>query len=623
MDSTPLPPHATRQQTARFRRILTGYFGQLEPGVLEEILAQCEWRECEGGDTLFRQGDPGDAAYFVISGRLRAIRTAPDGLRHVLGDIKPGETVGEIAVLSDDVRGATVLATRDSVVVRISTDRLQQWFMQYPQLLLQTAKLVIRRNRSQQVRRRRVDQVSNITILPLSPHIDLTRFRVELAHGMAACGKTVLLDPAIVDQELGSPGVAFVGKENPDRYRHLSAWLDKLESRNDYVVYLANPCDDAWTQRCLRQADRVLLLADAADSAMPPDFEKALMNGNDGGHRLQADTQLMLWHDPETLMPVGTARWLDARPWVREVIHVRRSTPRHMARLARLLTGNAVGLVLGSGGARGLAAVGIIRALEEAGIPVDRVGGTSIGAIMAAGVALDHPVERLADKVRHSFRQNPTHLNDLSPLPILSVFQGKRLNTLLQSVFPDHLHIEDLWINFYCISSDMATNGEVVHRRGSLWKAVRASAALPGIFPVVRLGDGLHVDGAFMNSLPVDVMADMAVKKILAVDFSWLPGSKPEFDDIPGPVDFLMDRFLNGRQRLYRVPTLLSSIVQSSLLASSQRSELARAEADVLFSPDLRRFELLGWNFFDALVKIGHEHAREVLARAEEKITPP
>ena len=208
-----------------------------------------------------------------------------------------------------------MLATRDSVVVRISTDRLQQWFMQYPQLLLQTAKLVIRRNRSQQVRRRRVEQVSNITILPLSPHIDLTRFRGELANGMAACGKTVLLDPAIVDHELGSPGVAFVGKENPDRYRHLSAWLDKLESRNDFVVYLANPGDDAWTQRCLRQADRVLLLADAADSALPPDFETALMNGSDNGHRLQADTQLMLWHNPDTLMPVGTARWLDARPW--------------------------------------------------------------------------------------------------------------------------------------------------------------------------------------------------------------------------------------------------------------------------------------------------------------------
>jgi len=192
---------------------------------------------------------------------------------------------------------------------------------------------------------------------------------------------------------------------------------------------------------------------------------------------------------------------------------------------------------------------------------------------MAAGVALDHPVERLAAKVKHSFRQNPTHVNDLSPLPILSIYQGKRINTLLQSVFPDTLNIEDLWINFFCITSDMACNGEVVHTRGPLWKAVRASASLPGIFPLVRLGDGLHVDGAFLNSLPVDVMADLGAKKILAVDFSWLPPATPDFDDVPGPLDFLKERFLRREPRRYPVPTLLSGLVQSSLLASSRRNQ--------------------------------------------------
>jgi NTE family protein len=611
MDSpAPLPDYRQRQMR-RFRRILTGYFGRQEPAVLEGIVQACEWRELEGGETLFHQGDPGDAAYFLIAGRLRAVRTAADGSRRQLGDIRPGETAGEVAVLSDDVRGATVLAARDSVVVRIPTERLQAWFLQYPQLLLKTAKLIIARTR-QDPGHRRVEHIRNLTLLPLSPHLDLTRFRIELEAALQPLGAVRFLDASGVDRALGEPGIAQVERDRPERYRQLSAWLDSLENRYDHLIYVANPTDDAWTQRCLRQADRILLLADADSSARPPDFESRLMG--DAAARLRNDTLLVLWHREDTLIPQGTGRWLDQRPWVREAVHVRRRTPRHQQRLARLATGNAIGLVLGSGGARGLAAVGIIRALEEAGIPIDRVGGTSIGAIMAAGVALDHPVDRLADKVRHSFNQNPTHLNDLSPLPILSVFQGKRLNGLLQSVFPESLNIEDLWLNFFCISSDMASNGEVVHTRGALWRAVRASAALPGIFPMVRLGDGLHVDGAFMNALPVDVMAELGAKKILAVDFSWLPGSKPEFADIPGPVDFLMDRFLNGRQHMYRVPTLLSSIVQSSLLASSQRSLQARAEADVLFSPDLRRFELLGWNFFDALVAIGHDHAREVLA---------
>lgn len=619
MDSAPpSPPPVPARQTDRFRRILTGYFGDIAPELLDGILAEGEWREYEGGERLFTQGDPGDAAYFLISGRLRAYRELPDGGRETLGDILPGETVGEIAVLADDVRGATVLATRDSVAVRMPTERLHVWFLQYPHLLLQTARLVIRRTRSVLTGRRRPTQIRNLTLVPLSPRFDLTRFRQEFLPGLTRCGRALTLDPPTVDARLDTPGIARVGREDPERYRLLSAWLDEQESTHDYVVYLADADNDAWTQRCLRQADRIVLLADPADDPLPHAFEQTLVRELTG--HVFADIQLALWHPSDTLLPSGTARWLTPRPWVREAIHVRRGEPRHMERLARLATGNAVGLVLGSGGARGLSAIGVIRALEEAGVPVDRVGGTSIGAIMAAAVALDHPVDRLTAQVKDSFRQNPTHPNDLSPLPILSIYRGKRLNGLLQSVFPASLDIEDLWLNFFCVTSDMAGNREVVHTRGALWRAIRASASLPGIFPLVRLGDGLHVDGAFLNALPVDVMAAAGARKILAVDFSWLPPTTPDFDEVPGPLDFLKEKLIPARRTRYPVPTLLSGLVQSSLLASSQRSLQARAEADVLFSPDLQRFELLGWHFFDALVRIGYEHAREVLAREGAKL---
>lgn len=620
MDSSPVSQANSSQQTDLFRRFLTNYFGALDEQVLNEILSQCEWLELEGGDLLFAQGDPGDAAYFLISGRLRAICMAHDGSRQTLGDIKPGETVGEIAVLSDDVRGATVVATRDSVVVRIATDRLQHWFMQYPRLLLQTAKLVIKRSRIAPVRQRQLRHISNITVLPLSATMDMPLFCRELATALTHCGKALLLDPELVDTSLQESGIAFVDKRDATRYRRLSAWLDTLEAENDYVVYIANPDNDLWTQRCLRQADRVLLLANAADDCQPPRFESRLMN--DTARRLNGDNRLLLWHAPQTLRPEGTAAWLEARPWLQEVVHVRQGEPRHMQRLARIITGNAIGLVLGSGGARGLAAVGVIQALAEAGIPVDRVGGASIGAIMAAGVALDESAATLAEKVRHSFRQNPTTFLDLNVLPVLSIFQGKHLNRLLQSVFPATMNIEDLWINFFCITSDMTTNNEVVHSRGSLWRAVRASAALPGVFPMVRLGDGLHVDGAYMNALPVDVMAGLGARRIMAVDFSYLPNNKPDFDEIPGALTFLLDKFFNGGQRRFQMPTLLSGFIQSSLLASSAKNLRARIDADVLFSPEVGRYDLLAWSLFDALVSIGLRHARQVLAANQVELMP-
>lgn len=620
MDSSSTTHVSSSQQSALFRRFLTNYFGVLDEQVFDEILSQCQWLELEGGDTLFSQGDIGDAAYFLISGRLCAIRLAHDGSRQHLGDIKPGETVGEIAVLSDDVRGATVLATRDSVVVRIATANLHSLFMHYPQLLLQTAKLIIKRTQPSNNRKQQLRHISNITVLPLSKNINTAKFRRDFMAAVARCGKTVLLDPQIIDEQLQETGIAFVDKHDSVRYRRLSAWLDTLEEQNDYVIYLANTEDDAWTHRCLRQADRVLLLANATDQSFPSLLEQKVIQ--EASKKARSDNYLVLWHQPQTIMPSGTKDWLQPRTWIKEVIHVRQDEQRHMERLARITTGNAIGLVLGSGGARGLAAVGVIRALEEAGIPIDRVGGTSIGAIMAAGVALDHPVSLLAEKVRASFRQNPTTFFDLNILPILSIFQGKQLNRLLQLVFPQTMNIEDLWLNFFCITSDMSSNEEIVHSRGSLWQAVRASAALPGVFPMVLLGEGLHVDGAFMNALPVDVMASFGAKRILAVDFSYLPNSKPDFDNMPSSVTFLLDKFFNNGRRRYLVPTLLSGFIQSSLMASSQKNMQSRADADVLFSPEVGRYDLLAWSLFDDLVSIGLRHARSVLANVELKLLP-
>jgi NTE family protein len=620
MDSSPISHVTSSQQSALFRRFLSNYFGTLDEQIMDEVSSQCQWLELEGGDTLFSQGDIGDAAYFLISGRLCAIRIAHDGTRQYLGDIRPSETVGEIAVLSDDVRGATVLATRDSVVVRISTENLQSWFMQYPQLLLQTAKLIIKRTRPTNARNRQLRHISNITVLPLSKNINMAKFRRDFMAAMARCGNVLLLDPHIVDEQLQETGIAFVDKHDPERYRRLSAWLDTLEEQHDYVIYLANTEDDEWTQRCLRQSDRVLLLANATDNSFPSLLEQKLLN--EAAKKARSDNYLVLWHPPETIMPNGTQHWLQPRTWIKEAIHVRQDEQRHMERLARIVTGNAIGLVLGSGGARGVAAVGVIQALEEASIPIDRVGGTSIGAIMAAGVALDYPASLLAEKVRTSFRQNPTTFLDLNILPILSIFQGKQLNRLLQLVFPQTMNVEDLWINFFCITSDMSSNEEIVHSRGSLWQAVRASAALPGVFPMVLLGKGLHVDGAFMNALPVDVMASLGAKKILAVDFSYLPNSKPDFDDMPSSIAFLLDKFFNNGRRRYLVPTLLSGFIQSSLMASSQKNMQSRADADVLFSPEVGRYDLLAWSLFDDLVSIGLRHARLVLANIELKLLP-
>ena len=596
----------------QLRVMLTRLLGPLAADAFEHLLAQFDWIEYDGGEQLFAQGDPPDAAYFLVAGRLRALRQESSGQWRLLGDIRPGETVGEVAVLSESVRTASVIAARDSIVVRIAAACLREWFIAYPPLLLNTARLVINRANRGYSANRRDAQVSHIAVVALTPQVDLAHFRQHLQRALTVYGTTLMLDASEVDAKLGVPGIANADKDSPHRYWKLSDWLAEQSERFTYVIYIADRDNDAWSQRCVRQADRLLLLADARDDCTPSSYERAL--AEPASQRLIANTFLALLHPAETRRPSDTRRWLQPRPWVSEPLHVRDDDDSHMARLARLLTGHAIGLVLGSGGARGLAHVGIYRALRERGIAVDRIGGTSIGAVLGACIASDWDADELERHSRSAFGQNPTTWRDLNWLPILSLFRGQRLRRLLNWSFPDEMAIEDLWLPFFCVSSDIAANREVVHTRGPLARCVRASAALPGVFPVVRLNDGLHVDGAFMNALPVDVMGRLGVAKIIAVDLGFQLRTELDFDEVPGSFAYLLDRFWRGKKRRYRVPTLVSIIIQSSLLASEAKDAQARRDADLLFSPDVRRFELINWAACDKLIAIGYQHAREVLA---------
>ena len=606
----PLEFQPSPHQRTALRDIFLTRFGALSDAALEALEAQCQWTLCEGGTVLFECGDPGDAAYFVVSGRLRAVSVADDGKRKVLGDIEAGETVGEVAVLSATSRSATVMAARDSVLVRVGADSLNAWFMQFPKLLLEVTRLILKRSERGQKKNRRDDHVTNIAFVCIGTQLDMHEFKARLSKAMAPYGKCLVLDRETVDQLTAAPGMAGA-IQTAEANSALALWLDAQEAAHDFVLYIDRRDAQAWTARCLRRADRVVLLADPRDDSAPSDFESSEIEAT--SQRLIANTFLAMLHPPETVAPRGTATWLGARPWVSEAIHVRQGDAAHMSRLVRMVTGNAIGLVLGSGGARGLSQAGIFRALCEAGIPIDRVGGTSIGAVMSAGIASDWSAEEVVRGTRESFGQNPTNLRDMSMPPLISFFSGKRLYRLLDAYFAPPLAIEDLWINYFCVSCDISSNTQAVHTRGPLRQAICASVALPGVFPPVRVGDGLHVDGAFMNALPVDIMGGLGVNKIIAIDLGNPHKRQLEFAETPAPFEFFYNKYFRRKKRKYAVPSLTAAILQSALLASEAKDVQARIDTDLLFNPQVRKFGIMEWTSCAALIDLGYQHARELL----------
>ena len=307
---------------------------------------------------------------------------------------------------------------------------------------------------------------------------------------------------------MGTPGISRISREAPNNIR-VSAWLNLQEELSDFLILVADPDPSHWTRRCLAQADQVLILADAKGSPVPGPVEKTMADGP----FKSLSRILVLLHPDGSRPPARTAAWLEHRQPAMH-LHLRMDRHSDMERLGRIIAGRAVGVALSGGGARGFAHVGALEALDQAGIPVDIICGTSMGALMAAQYAVGWDFQTMRKKNGAVVREMGIDLT----FPIVSLSSGTALVRALK-LFLGDVNIEDLWQPFFCVSSNLTRAQVRVHARGSLRRAVQASAA-PGIFPPVEDGGDLLVDGAFLSNLPADILSARHRVKIIAVDVS-------------------------------------------------------------------------------------------------------
>jgi len=338
----------------------------------------------------------------------------------------------------------------------------------------------------------------------------------------------------------------------------------------------------------------------------------------------QADAGCMDWSIPAINADAPAARRYElvflhkdgmsrgsATPW----LELRQGLPHHhvrntadIGRLARLLTGRGLGVVLSGGGARGFAHIGVLQALRDAGITIDAIGGTSIGAIIAAGYALEWPIDELKERVRRSFVDtNP--LNDYT-LPLVSLVSGRKVTRLLKREFAD-LRIEDTPLPFFCVSSNLSTGQLALHRRGELWRWLRASVAIPGVLPPVVHQGEIFVDGATINNLPVDVMRDAGLGRVIGVDVGADRVFTTDTVDSDVPPLWRMLQWFRGRK--HRVNIL--QILWRAGMINSAGNRAARHElSDLLLQPPLEEIDMLNWKAFERAIEVGYRHAMEKLS---------
>jgi NTE family protein len=547
-------------------------FSGLPKHVVDEAVAELEWLSLPGGGLLFEAGSPADAVYFVVSGCLGVY--GPGG--EMVSRIAAGETVGEMGLIVSRPRRATVRALRDSELAMLSAGTFERVLLGHPQAILRLARLTVLRIDERDADRQRVMAPRTLALVPLDGSVDLPLQAGRLVDALSRFGR-----------------VDLVGRERAGS--HSPQWFHERESRNDFVVYAADSADTPWTRLCLRQADVVLAAARAAGEAQG----WAGAHWLDGGMRR---AELLLLHEGAFANGAAT-RWRAALPGMPHH-HVR--GPEDYGRLVRMLTGRAVGLVLSGGGARGFAHLGVVRALREHGVPIDIVGGSSMGAILAAGVASDWDDAELRLRFKRSFVDtNP--LSDFT-LPLVSLVSGRKVGKLLRQELGD-IDITDLPLPYFCVSSNLTTGRIAVHQDGPLWRWLRASVAIPGVLPPVFQGGEVFVDGGAMNNLPVDVMRARGRGPVIGVDC----GTDRAFTVDPEATEAPSVWSLFGRQGPRRRPNILQILWRAGMVNSTTATLERRLQSDLLITPALESVELLDWQGFERAVEIGYRDACERL----------
>lgn len=567
------------------RRRLTEFplFREMDAAVIDAISAIGFWFSLPGGWELFREGAPSEYLYFNLSGRMIVVREGRDG-DEVIGYIRAGEPAGEMSLLSGEAHSASVYALRDTELLALSLKNVEKLLHEHGEFASALSRIILRRARhptaSFQQSAPRI-----FALVASSPSIDINAHAKALAQTIGRYGVRAEWLP--------------VGDQAPD-----SRTFDQQEEQNDVLLLAARVDGGPWYRFVLRHADRFMVFA-RRDACPPRPFPMT----TESGERIRKFrlVDLVMLHEGIPACPV--ADWMDAIGAAR-VLNYKGDAC--LNRIARIIAGKSIGLVLSGGGARAYAHIGAVQAMRAAGVPIDFVCGASMGGIVAACVAIGWSDEEIEMRIRQAFvESNP--LGD-HVLPVVSLVRGERVEKRLRTHFGDAL-IEELAVPFFCVSSDIVEGDIKIHRRGLLRRALRASIALPGILPPIVDGEALLVDGAVLNNFPTDIMASVHRGLTIGIDVARQGTIEVrDFQDPPGFFSWI------AKHGVSAAPPIVTLLMRT---ATARHEPTYKAHpADIMIAPEVPDVELRDWEEYDEAVANGYQTAKAAIQANWEILGP-
>ncbi|KAG7798017.1 hypothetical protein KL929_001982 [Ogataea haglerorum] len=518
-----------------------------------------------------------------------------------------------------------------------------------------------------------------ITILPITYGLPVVEFGERLATALENVNKTAkMLTQSTALSRLGKHAFDHLAKLKQ------SGYFSELEDKYDIVIYVADtPVNSSWTKTCIQQGDCILLLADSQQPPDIGEYERLLVKNNTTArtelillhperyvepgstnnwlknriwvhshHHVQlsfatnsmppevdfgpisksANTSKLLTATTAKLSAnlrnmLSNNEFLQMIKQTREAFKSKRyyrPMQEHkddFMRLARILTGQAVGLVLGGGGARGISHIGVVAALEEKGIPVDFIGGTSIGAFVGALYAREYdlvPVYGRAKTFSGRMGSIWRSLLDLT-IPLTSYTTGHEFNRGIWKALGDS-RIEDFWIKFYCNSTNITESIMEIHTSGYAWRYVRASMSLAALLPPLTDNGNMLLDGGYIDNLTVEEMKRRGAHAIIACDVgSEDDRSKMHYGESLSGLWVLLNR-LNPFSAHPNVPTMTDIQIRLAYVASVIALEKSKNSKDCVYlRPPIEGYATLDFSKFDEIYGVGSKYAAEVLTKLQSK----
>lgn len=516
--------------------------------------------ELQAGSYLFHAGDVSDALYVVRSGRLQVL--AGDGAKdEVVAELGRGQVVGELGVLLDAPRSASVRAVRDSSLMRVTKAEFAK--IADAGVLGALAGVLAKRQHQTRVASQRTTPEVVVAVVGVDANAPVAMVATELCRALSTRLRAVA--PGRVDCD----------------------GLERAEQTADRVVLHAAVGDARWREFCLRVADRVVLVASNPAVPVAPLPTRAtgadlVLAGRPAGREHRR-----AWEQLITPRSMHVVR----REFVADDLRV----------LATRIAGRSVGLVLSGGAARACAHLGVLEELEAAGVTVDRFAGTSMGAIIAALAASGLDAAGVDAQIYEHFVRK-SH-GDYT-LPSKGLIRGKRTQSTLRTIFGDHL-VEELPKHFRCVSVDLLARRPVVHRQGPLADVVGCSMRLPFLYAPLPYGGTLHVDGGVLDNVPVTTLVGKD-GPLIAVNVA--SGGNPS------PAS-------GGHRRgKPRVPGLTDTLLRTMTISSAMASEKVLAQADLVIKPNPIGVGLMEYHQIDRAREAGRIAAREALPQIMELV---